>query len=252
MLIFPTRSPTLLLGPPGIGKTARVKAHFGHTEVVPTSGWSDDDINGLPFRDGEEERRTLPPWYTSLVNASHLHDRVCLFFDEIDKTPVSVANTLLTLIESRRHSSIVLPENCAIVAAANSRGEISQALWERFSKINCTVDFQASLAFLEAKAISQPAKTFVNGLKDLTLPLLSLTDDQESEEARSLMPRTCELFIHAANEYPSDLVALLEYAEGLFPPREVSKLQNLFARSEQARVVNKTNLILQRKGPIRL
>lgn len=252
ILLFPTRSPTLLLGPPGIGKTARVKAHFGHTEVVPTSGWTDDDINGLPFREGEEERRTLPPWYTSLVNASLIHDRVCLFFDEIDKTPVSVANTLLTLIESRRHNSIVLPENCAIVAAANSRGEISQALWERFSKIECAVDFPATIAFLEAKAVSEPAKAFITGLKDLTLPLLSLTDDQDSEAARSMIPRTCELFIHAANEYPNDLVALLEYAKGLFPAREVTKLQNLFARSAQAQVVGKAAMILQRKGPIRL
>lgn len=239
-MFFPTLSPTLLLGPPGIGKTARVKAAFPHVEVIPTSGWSDEDLNGLPYRDGQIERRTLPVWYTRLCDMAAFNDRVAVFFDEIDKTPVSVANTLLTLIESRRHGDIILPTNCAIVAAANGRGEISDALWERFAKIDCSVDFQATMTFLEAKAVSDPAKTFVTGLRSLAIPLVSLSDNTtDPEKQRSLIPRTCELFIHACNEFPGDLPALVDYAKGLFPPREVSKIQNLFAKGIESQVADK-------------
>ena len=227
-MLFPTKSPTLLLGPPGIGKTARIKAAFPYVMVIPTSGWSDEDLNGLPYRDEAIEKRTLPIWYTQLCEASEIYDRVALFFDEIDKTPISVANTLLTLIEARQHGNIVLPVNCAIVAAANSRGEISDALWERFSKILCEVDFPAVITFLGQKAISDPAKKFVEGLRSLTLPLVSLTVDVEAEQHRSMIPRTCELFIHACNEYPDDLIALVAYARGLFPNPEVTKILKIF------------------------
>jgi hypothetical protein len=253
-MIFPTLSPTLLLGPPGIGKTARVKAAFPYVEVIPTSGWSDEDINGLPYRDGGIEKRTLPLWYTRIQEASNRYERVALFFDEIDKTPVSVANTLLTLIESRQHGNIELPYNCAIVAAANGRGEISDALWERFSKVDCKVDFAGAMAFLESKARSEPAKLFINGLRTTALPLVSLdTTGKDGEQHRSMIPRTCELFIHACNEYPDNLVALIEYAKGLFPAREVAKIQNLFAKaSSQNETAQRASFVLQRKGAIRL
>lgn len=250
-MIFPTLSPTLLLGPPGIGKTARIKAHFPHVEVIPTSGWSDEDLNGLPYRDGAVEKRTLPLWFTSLCEASLIYDRVALFFDEIDKTPISVANTLLTLIESRRHGNIILPDNCAIVAAANGRGEISDALWERFAKIECGIDFAKTIAYLTSIARSETAKTLVQAWRSLALPLMSLTEptaELEPQNVRSMIPRTIALFIHAANEYPNDGVALVDYAHGLFPAREVSKIQNILAKSEQKLTQDKAKQVLTRNS----
>jgi len=259
-MLFPTKSPTLLLGPPGIGKTARIKAAFPFVMVIPTSGWSDEDLNGLPYRDEAIEKRTLPIWYTQLCEASEIYDKVALFFDEIDKTPISVANTLLTLIEARRHGNIILPDNCAIVAAANSRGEISDALWERFSKIVCDVDFQAVVSFLDKKAISGPAKQFVEGLRSLNLPLVSLTMDVEAEQHRSMIPRTCELFIHACNEYPNDLIDLVAYARGLFPNPEVIKIQKIFStianppkpKDSREEMIENINRKLNRTGAIRI
>lgn len=132
--------PILYVGPPGVGKTAHVRAEFDHVEVLLASALTEEDIAGLPYRDEATERRTIPAWLTRLHDAHDAGKTTCLFLDELDKARREVADTLLTLVQSRCVGTSCLPAPTAIRAAANppewGGGDgISQPMQSRFAVI---------------------------------------------------------------------------------------------------------------------
>lgn len=110
----------LLIGPPGVGKTETTEQAYEHVEKLILSSCVEEDIYGIPYREGEEERRAIPPWLVRLHAAAGAGKTTCLFLDEIDKARVEVADTLLSLVHSRETpAGLRLPEGTEIVAAAN-------------------------------------------------------------------------------------------------------------------------------------
>lgn len=131
-------TPRLWVGPPGVGKTAYVESLYDYTEVVLLSSRNEEDIAGLPWRDGERDRRTQADLFANLEEADRKGLSTCLFLDEIDKARREVADTLLTLLTARKVGAWSLPERCHIAAAANppewgGGSGISEAMQTRFS-----------------------------------------------------------------------------------------------------------------------
>lgn len=136
----------LLVGPPGIGKTETVLQSYDHVEILLLSSSVEEDLAGLPYREDIYERRTIPPFLVRLQEAAKQGKTTCLFLDELDKARREVADTLLSLIASRRTPyGLELPEGTEIIAAANppefGGGDgISVPMLNRFSVQEFQVD----------------------------------------------------------------------------------------------------------------
>lgn len=142
------RIPVLLWGPPGTGKSSAVAAmcktlDIPH-EVVIASIREPSDFSGLPVIDGDDVRFAPPRWARRLAEAG----TGVLFLDEISTAPPAVQAALLRVVLERVVGDLALPENIAIVAAANPPDQaadgwdLSAPLANRF----CHLDWQTDPA----------------------------------------------------------------------------------------------------------
>lgn len=112
--------PAVLWGPPGIGKTARVRQAATEREwpvvTVLSSIRQPDDFNGLPWiNDGTVEM--IPPlWARALAEYD---GPSILFLDEISCTPPSTQAALLRVLFERVVGDVALPDDVRIICAAN-------------------------------------------------------------------------------------------------------------------------------------
>lgn len=214
-MISPT-CPVLLVGPPGVGKTAAVAAAAAHVEVLLASAMVEEDIAGLPYREGAREHRTIPAAVQRLLDADASGQSTILFIDEIDKARRSVADTLLTLVSSRRAGHTLLPALTAIVAAANpadrSGGDgISEAMRARFAVVRYTPDLPRWCAWARGQYGSPWARAVIEAIEVGELPLLDDAPADDELDARTTCPRTLALAlatIDRLGDTPETLVLL--------------------------------------------
>lgn len=200
--------PRLYVGPPGVGKTAHIHAKYGHVVVMLLSAASEEDIAGLPWRDGDDERRTKPAVFKDLEEAAAKGGSVCLFLDEMDKARREVADTLLTLITARKVGQWSLPEGCHIAAAANppewGGGDgISQAMQSRFAVIRYTPSPTQWAAWLTATYPGPLAEGVARGVMHGEVPLFEHAGD--GYDMRITCPRTWDLALRVIAAGESDV-----------------------------------------------
>lgn len=137
--------PIIVWGPPGVGKTAHIRAlarHLKfHLEVVLASVREPADFLGLPIIHDGRVRNAAPDWALRLVERGGI-----LFFDEISTTPPAVQAALLRVILDRVVGDVELPSDIRIVAAANppewaaGGWELSPPLANRFAHVEWVFD----------------------------------------------------------------------------------------------------------------
>lgn len=198
-------TPVLYVGAPGTGKTAMVKSQYDHCEILLMSSQVEEDIAGIPYRDGAFEKRTIPLWLQRILKADSERKTTCLFLDELDKARREVTDTILTLIVSPEYFGI--PQDTDIVAAANppewGGGDgISMPMLSRFSIIDYKPDFQKWLKYMLEKYENNPLVVeIMKGFENLNVPFLETTGD--GYNWRLTCPRTIDMAITALlrNEY---------------------------------------------------
>ena len=113
------RVPVLLWGAPGTGKTSTIRAMAEKMgwpcETVIASIREPSDFAGLPVVVGNGVRFAPPGWAQRLAEAG----RGLLFLDELSTAPPAVQAALLRVVLERVVGDLALPEDVAVVAAAN-------------------------------------------------------------------------------------------------------------------------------------
>jgi len=214
------KTPKLLIGAPGTGKTASVRAKFEHTEVLLLSSCTEEDIAGLPYREGNKERRTMPLFIENINKAVKKGKKTCLFLDELDKARREVVDTLLTLITHPTNFGI--PESVEIIAAANppewGGGDgISQPMLTRFCVIPFSPDVNEWVK-LTNKLFSDltVTKKLTERISSGELPLMEHVG--EDLEFRLTCPRTLHLALTAIREGEPEVIF------GLLTPNTASAI----------------------------
>jgi hypothetical protein len=113
------RVPVLLWGAPGTGKTSAIRAMAEAMglpcETVIASIREPSDFAGLPIVVGDGVRFAPPMWARRLADAGH----GLLFLDELSTAPPAVQAALLRVVLERAVGDLTLPDQVAVVAAAN-------------------------------------------------------------------------------------------------------------------------------------
>lgn len=228
--LFSPEVPVLLIGAPGIGKTASVHAHFDYVEVMLASTMVEEDIAGLPYREGTYDYRTVPAMFRRLAEANAAGKTTALFVDELDKARRAVADTLLTLFVSRGIGEASLPTNTCIVAAANppefGGGDgISEAMQSRFA----TVDFEPDVAqwgsWAEKNFSVAPALAVINAIRMGEMPIFDMTG--EGLTRRISAPRTLKLALCSLERHGATSPAFETLVRGLLTPSVASQMLHL-------------------------
>lgn len=124
------RMPCVLVGPPGVGKTASIRgiAESMNAELITLIGSQMDptDITGLPKgeivghnEEGEPIWGTvyLAPWWQVRIMQKK---RVFLFLDEWSNTPAAVRASMLTMLQEREFpNGQKMPDETIVVGAMN-------------------------------------------------------------------------------------------------------------------------------------
>jgi MoxR-like ATPase len=152
--------PVLLWGAPGTGKSSAIQALAAAQdwpcEVVIASIREPSDFAGLPVVIEGGVHFAPPTWATNLASAG----RGLLFLDEISTAPPAVQAALLRVVLERVVGDLSLPDDIAVVAAANPPDQaadgwdLSAPLANRFCHLEWQVD---ALAVAEGLAVGFPA-----------------------------------------------------------------------------------------------
>jgi hypothetical protein len=228
--LFSPSVPVLLVGAPGVGKTASVQAQFDHAEVVLTSTLVEEDISGLPYREGDYDYRTIPALFRRLHDAANAGRSTVLFLDELDKARRSVADTLLTLVASRKVGSAELPASTCIAAAANppefGGGDgISEAMISRFAVIDYVPDVCAWAAWATGQFDTLTSGCVIDAVRSGEVPVFDMTG--EGLDRRITSPRTIAMALRALEAHGGDNPVFDALIRGLLTPATASQILHL-------------------------
>ena len=244
----------LLVGLPGVGKTAIVEEKYqGKIVKLLVSSMMEEDIAGIPFIENGEEKRAMPKFLREInkINKLYPNEEICLFLDELDKARQEVADTLLTLIWSRKYGEYELPDNCKIIAACNPSSYgggngISEPMLSRFSVINFVPDVKK---WVEWCRKNYPEfENIAKAVESKELPLFDSIG--EDLDLRITSPRTLEMAMCC---FDCEIATRNEKIKGLLTPQACSFFEKEETYGKKVRnVLRKKSNCINHIEPIRL
>lgn len=199
---YNNRSPLLLWGKPGVGKSSLVWQVAKELDAsvcdIRLSQYDSVDLRGIPSVDDDDKTTvwnvpsTLP--FKGNAKFAHLTDRpIFLFLDEIGSAAPAVQAPAYQLTLDRRIGEHELMDNVFIVAASNREGDkgvshrMATPLANRFTHAELVEDVEASTLYAQAQGWPAVWSAFINFRK----PLLSTFDPAKPDKAFAT-PRTWE------------------------------------------------------------
>lgn len=186
----PTLRPTLLWGPPGVGKSSVVRqlAAQAEDQFIDIRGSQMDpvDLRGVPFVQQGVTLWATPAFFPKGGEG-------ILFLDEIDKCPAAVQTALLQLCLDRRVGEYQLPDGWWVVAAANRTEDkagsqrLISPLLNRFVHIDVDVSPSDWLNWASDREVEPTVRGFINFKPDMLHSF-----DPRSNERAFPTPRSWE------------------------------------------------------------
>lgn len=203
--IAPVRQrPILLIGPPGIGKTAIVEqaaAETGLPLVAYTiTHHTRQSAVGLPVISHKlwQGREYTVTEYTMSEIIGKIHDTMestgsregILFIDEINCVSETLLPTMLQLLQSKRFGEYYVPEGWVIVTAGNPKEyntsvrEFDMVTLDRVKKITVTADYETWVSYACAHGIHGSVLFYLDGNPGNFYHIHGIGDDRQFLTAR--------------------------------------------------------------------
>lgn len=221
-----TRTPVILWGPPGVGKTAFVRSlgeigipvqEIRGTTMEPT------DIVGIPMRTeitiGETTAPTtqfaLPRWLVEFIRRARTSPDVpaVLFVDELTDVPRSVQAAFLRLFDavtapeaSRSFEGLPIPPNVTVVAAANppDSSTVGQGLAKPTANRFCHIKWDTSAHAAEWFDWLITRRSYSRSLLPLPLPVSYEEHERRaSAQIHAFLTRRGDLRVKVPDDYQS-------------------------------------------------
>ena len=178
--------PVLLIGPPGIGKTAIMKqiaAECGCGLVAYSmTHHTRQSAIGLPFISkkvyGGAEHSVTEYTMSEIVAAVYDHMESAgkrsgiLFLDEINCVSETLTPVMLQLLQNKTFGNVPLPEDCIIVAAGNppeynkSVRELDMVTLDRVKRIDVAADLAVWQRYAVAQGVHPAVRTYLSVYPD--------------------------------------------------------------------------------------
>lgn len=162
VIYLPANRPVMIWGSPGVGKSAIVadiaRALGYRLLYVHGSSMQECDIRGLPKYLVSEDGKNYTTWAASELVLICRAQPTILFFDELNRSQITVLNSLLPTIQERLMGMEQLPEHTRIIAACNHSGSgivtLPEAMMDRFGHLFVKVDYKEFLKWGSANGLN--------------------------------------------------------------------------------------------------
>ena len=191
-ILVAARQPTMIWGPPGIGKSAVAGATallLGYEYIDVRALLLDPvDLRGIPWRDENDRTRWAPP---SFLPPTDSGDHYLINLEELPAAAPMVQAALYQLVLDRKCGEYALPEGAALIACGNREGDravvqrMPTALASRFVHIEVCVDAAEWSAWAAQQGLAAEVIFFLQYRPELLHQF-----DPQSQDAAFPCPRT--------------------------------------------------------------
>jgi hypothetical protein len=204
--LIPTKQPTFVWGPPGIGKSSVVQQVAANLNMkltdIRATLLDAVDLRGLPSVQNDRTAWMPPAFLPRPEDGPTL-----VFLDELPQAEQAVQKGCFQLINDRRVGEYELPHDCVVLAAGNrtedraGANRTNTALNNRLLHLDVEVDVDDWQAWAAANAVCPEVRAFVR-----FKPTLLFKFDPKENPREFPSPRSWSFVSRVLPSAPKDLV----------------------------------------------
>lgn len=249
---FRMQRPLILMGPPGIGKTAivaqiakRMDINFVSYSITHHTRQS---ALGLPYIDKAtfDDRSYRVSRYTMSEIIAAVHDSIersgvrsgILFLDEINCASETLMPAMLQFLQYKTFGQHRLPAGWVIVCAGNppeynrSAREFDPAMMDRMKRIDIEADLEVWLNYAVAHGVHPVITTFLANKPDSFYKVRAVSGGARIVTARGWEDLSRIIYAYDAEKLPVDLNLVSQYIQDQRIAEDFSIYLDLFRKYE--------------------